>query len=130
MPLTFPPKAMVSLGVLTIAIAACSPGGGSIPVSTTHPVRQDLTSWISSNGKVEPIEPHVIQSQLTTFILKVSVGPGQAVKRGQILMTLDSKDLESELARLKGELITAEDEAKIAAAGGSPEELAQLQSEL
>lgn len=52
------------------------------------------------------------------------------MKRGQVLMTLDAKDLESELSRVKGELVTAEDEHRIAAAGGSPDELAQLQSDL
>jgi HlyD family secretion protein len=89
-----------------------------------------LASFLSSNGKVEPVEPFVLQSQLTTFVQKVVVRQGETVKRGQLLMSLDAKDLESELARARGELVTAEDERKTAAAGGAPDELAQLQNDL
>jgi len=130
MPMNFPQKALLWFGVLAILVSSCGRNGAGVPVTTTQAKRQDLTSWISSNGKVEPVEPHVIQSQLTTFIQKVSVKQGDTVKRGQLLMTLDAKDLESELSRVRGELVTAEDEHRIATAGGSPDELAQLQSDL
>ena len=123
-------RALLSFGLLAVFLPSCAREGTGIPITTTHATRQSLTSWISSNGKVEPIEPHVIQSQLTTFIQTVSVKQGDKVKRGQVLMTLDAKDLESELSRVKGELVTAEDEHRIASAGGSPDELAQLQSDL
>ena len=128
--MNFPQKALLWFGLLAILVSSCARKGTGVPVTTTQAKRQDLTSWISSNGKVEPVEPHVIQSQLTTFIQTVSVKQGDTVKRGQLLMTLDAKDLESELSRVKGELVTAEDEHRIAAAGGSPDELAQLQSDL
>src|SRR5262245_52025749 len=129
--MNFPPKPLLLLVFAVVMLASCAPEGGrAIGVSTTHAVRQNLASWISSNGKVEPVEPYVLQSQLTTFIQTVSVRQGQTVKRGQLLMSLDAKDLESELARAKGELVTAEDERKTAVSGGSPEELAQLQTDL
>jgi HlyD family secretion protein len=129
--MNFPEKLLISLGIVAVTFVSCArPGGRPIGVSTTRAVRQNLTSWIPSNGKVEPVEPHVLQSQLTTFVQTVSVREGQTVKRGQLLMLLDAKDLESELARAKGELVTAEDEHRVAATGGSPEELAQLQSDL
>jgi HlyD family secretion protein len=128
--MNFPQKALLWFGLLAILVSSCARKGTAVPVTTTQAKRQDLTSWISSNGKVEPVEPHVIQSQLTTFIQTVSVKQGDTVKRGQLLMTLDAKDLESELSRVRGELVTAEDEHRIATAGGSPDELAQLQSDL
>ena len=55
---------------------------------------------------------------------------GDTVRRGQILFTLNAKDLESDLARARGELFAAEDERRIASSGGSPDELAQLQNDL
>jgi HlyD family secretion protein len=129
--MNFPPKPLLSLAFAVVTLVSCAPEGGrAIGVSTTHAVRQNLTAWISSNGKVEPVDPYLLQSQLTTFIQTVSVRQGQNVRRGQLLMSLDAKDLESELARAKGELVTAEDERKTALAGGSPEGLAQLQSDL
>jgi HlyD family secretion protein len=122
---------LLSLGVLVFLLAAAR-GGRDRPVSvsTTHAVRQNLTSWIMTNGKVEPVEPHAIQSQLTTFLETVAVKEGQTVSRGQVLMTLDARDLRSEIAHTREQLVAAEDERKIAAGGGSPAEIAQLDSDL
>src|SRR5207302_2682332 len=75
-------------------------------------------------------ELHIIQSQLTTFIETVPVKEGQTVGRGQILMTLDAKDLASDLAHMREQLVAAEDERKTAVGGGSPDEIAQLNSDL
>lgn len=99
-------------------------------VSTTHAVRQNLTSWISSNGKIEPITPRVVQSPLAAFIESVPVKQGQVVRSGQVLFMLNAKDLEGELARIRGDLFAAEDEYKVAAGGGSRQELAQLENDL
>jgi HlyD family secretion protein len=123
-------KALWLLGFVAIAVSGCDRAGRPAAVSTTRPVRQSLASWVSSNGKVEPVDPYIVQSQLTTFIEKVSVKQGDKVARGQTLLTLDAKDLESELAKAKGELFTAEDERKTASNGGPPEELVQIQSDL
>jgi HlyD family secretion protein len=123
---------LILAGLVTVVFILAARGGRDRPttVSTTHPVRQNLSSWIPTNGKVEPIEPHIIQSQLTTFIETVPVKEGQTVGRGQILMTLDAKDLASDLAHMKEQLVAAEDERKTALSGGSPDEIAQLNSDL
>src|SRR5215468_579676 len=102
MVLIFPKKGLLLPTVLSFILVSCVRGASPVSISTTRPVRQNLTSWISSNGKVEPVEPFVIQSQLTTFVAKVLIKQGDIVRHGQILMTLDAQDLESELARVKG----------------------------
>jgi len=53
------------------------------------PVRENLVASVSSNGKVEPISPYVMRAQLDTFVEKVHVLEGQAVKKGQLLLELD-----------------------------------------
>jgi len=123
---------LVLLGgvALVFVLAARSGRDRATVVSTTHAVRQNLSSWIPTNGKVEPVEPHIIQSQLTTFIETVPVREGQTVGRGQLLMTLDAKDLASELAHMREQHVAAEDERKTALSGGSPDEIAQLNSDL
>src|SRR2546427_9337001 len=52
-------------------------------ISAVTPIRENLVSSISSNGKVEPIAPYVMRAQLDTFVLKVSVHEGQTVRKGQ-----------------------------------------------
>src|SRR5882762_9607809 len=121
---------LLSFGVLLFVLAARGGRDRPVTVSTTHAARQNLGSWIMTNGKVEPVEPHPIQSQLTTFIETVAVKEGQMVSRGQVLMTLDARDLRSEIAHTREQLVAAEDERRIAAGGGSPEEIAQLDSDL
>src|SRR6266478_10047965 len=105
---------LLSLGVLVFVLAARGGRDRPVTVSTTHAARQNLSSWITTNGKVEPVEPYPIQSQLTTFLETVSVKEGQTVSRGQVLMTLDARDLRSEIAHTREQLIAAEDEQRIA----------------
>jgi len=121
---------LLSLGVLVLLLAAREGRDRPISIATTHAVRQNLISWIPTNGKVEPVEPRIIQAPLTTFIEAVAVKEGQRVDRGQLLMTLDAKDLKTELAHMREQLVAAENERKIAVTGGSPEEIAQLESDL
>src|SRR2546428_9957982 len=121
---------LLGLGVLICVLAAREGRDRPISISATHATRQNLSSWITTNGKVEPVEPHIVQSQLTTFIESIAVKEGQNVNRGQLLMTLDAKDLKTELAHMREQLVAAENERKIAAGGGSPEEIAQLDSDL
>ena len=121
---------LLALGILVFVLAARGGRDRPVTVSTTRAMRHNLSSWIATNGKVEPIDPHIIQSQLTTFIETVAVKEGQTVSHGQVLVTLDGKDLRTDLAHMKEQLVAAEDERKIADAGGAPEELAQLDSDL
>ena len=121
---------LLGLGALVFVLAARGGRDRPITVSTTHPVRRNLSSWIATNGKIEPIDPQIIQSQLTTFIETVRVKEGQNVFRGQLLMTLDAKDVNSELVHMREQLLAAEDERKVAQGGGSPDEIAQLEADL
>jgi HlyD family secretion protein len=123
---------LILLGVVAIAFVLAARGvrDNVVAVSTTRASRHDLSSWIATNGKVEPIEPHVIQAQLTTFIDSVSVKEGQTVGRGQTLMQVDARDLTTELARMKEQLVAAQDDRRVGLAGGSPDEIAQLDNDL
>src|SRR5207249_3882209 len=121
---------LLGVGVLVFVLAARGGKDRPITISSTHATRQNLSSWVTTNGKIEPVEPHIIQAQLTTFIESVAVREGQSVNRGRFLMALDAKDLKTELAHMREQLVGAENERKIAVGGGSPEEIAQLDSDL
>jgi len=121
---------LAAVAILVFAIAAGPGRDRPMKVSGTRPVRQSLSWSITSNGKVEPVEPHVIQAQITTFIEKVSVKEGQTVSRGKTLLTLDATESRSELAHMKELLVAAEDERRVALSGGAPDEIAQLENDL
>ena len=107
------PVLLLALGTIAVIVALGAHSGRDrgIEVSTTRPVKQDLSSWISSNGKVEPIEPHILQAQLTAFIEKVSIKEGQTVSAGQTLATLDTRDLRTDLTHAREQLSAKESEA-------------------
>src|SRR5262245_22179175 len=134
MPLTSSriPQALLVLGALAIlglALSARS-GGDAVPISTARVVRQNISSFITTNGKVEPIDPSIIQAQLTTFVDSRLVKEGQPVSRGQLLLTLDATEARSELARMREQLVAAQYERRMATSGGSPDDRAELGAEL
>jgi len=99
-------------------------------ISAVTPVRENLISSISSNGKVEPISPYVMRAELDTFVEKVYVSEGQQVKKGQLLMELDVKDAAAQLAETHGKLPQAQDDLRVARAGGKPDQAAKVAGDL
>lgn len=93
-------------------------------------VRQNLTATISSNGKVEPIQPFVIRAQYPTFVEHVSATEGQSVVRNQPLLTLASADIHAELAQARAELVAAQEDLRAARAGGPPDQVADLAGDI
>jgi len=99
-------------------------------ISAVTPVRQHLISSISSNGKVEPIAPSVIRAQLDTFVEKVAVVEGQAVKKGQLLLQLNVRDATAQLADARSKLLRAEYDLGAAKGGGRSDEAAKTEGAL
>jgi HlyD family secretion protein len=99
-------------------------------ISAVTPIRQHLISSISSNGKVEPISPSVMRAQLDTFVEKVGVVEGQAVKKGQLLLQLNVRDAAAQLAEARSKLLSAEDDLHAAKAGGRSDAAAKSEGAL
>src|SRR5438270_7814785 len=116
--------------VLVIGLIKLSGRKPAPKISAVTPVRENLISSISSNGKVEPISPYVMRAELDTFLEKVYVSEGQQVKKGQLLMELDVKDAAARLAETRGKLLKAEDDLRAAKAGGRPDEVAKVLGDL
>ena len=119
--------AALVLLVVLVKLSGRQPVAG---ISAARAVRKDLNATITSNGKVEPITPYALRAQLATFVEQVFVVEGQAVKRGQLLLTLHADEARAELARAREQRVAAQDELRAARAGGSAAELAQLESDL
>ena len=99
-------------------------------ISAVTPVRENLISSISSNGKVEPLAPYVMRAQLDTLVEKVNVSEGQQVKRGQLLMELDVKDAAARLSGTRAKLLQAQEDLRAARAGGKADEAAKVVGDL
>jgi HlyD family secretion protein len=99
-------------------------------ISAVTPVRENLISSISSNGKVEPIAPYVMRAELDTFVEKVYASEGQQVKKGQLLLELDVKEAAARLAETRAKLLQAQDDLRAAKAGGKADDAAKVLGDL
>jgi HlyD family secretion protein len=121
---------LVLAAIVAFALVRLSGRQPVAKISAVTPVRENLVSSISSNGKVEPIAPFVVRAQLDTFVEKVSVVEGQAVKKGQLLLELNVKDATAQLADARSKLLRAEDDLRAATAGGRSDEAAKTEGQL
>ena len=99
-------------------------------ISAVTPRRENLISSISSNGKVEPIAPYVMRAQLDTFVEKIRVVEGQAVRKGQLLLELNVKGAMAQLDEARGRLLKAKNDLQAALAGGKADDAARVSGDL
>ena len=99
-------------------------------ISAVTQARENIIASISSNGKVEPISPFVMRAQLDTFVERIRVVEGQAVKKGQALLELNVKDAEAQLAQARSKLLQAQNDLRVANGGGKPDAAAQAAGSL
>ena len=117
-------------GALAYVLVGLS-GRKPVPkISAVTPMRENLVSSISSNGKVEPISPYVMRAQLDTFVEKVRATEGQTVKRGRVILQLDVKDVAAKLSEAKGKLLRAQEDLRAARAGGRTDDAARVAGDL
>lgn len=117
-------------GILAFFLIRASGKQPVAKISAMQPVREDIVSSISSNGKVEPISPTVIRAQSDTFIDRLHISEGQNVKKGQLLLELNVKEAAAQLAQAKSRLLRAEDDYRAARAGGRADEAARITGDL
>jgi len=121
----------LALAVVLAYVGVELSGRKPVPkISAVTPMRENLVSSITSNGKVEPISPFVMRAQLDTFVEKVRATEGQTVKKGQVILELDVKDAAAKLAEAKGKLLKAQDDLRAAKAGGKTDEAARVAGDL
>lgn len=117
-------------GVVAFGLISVSGRQPVAKISAVMPKRENLVSSIHSNGKVEPITPYTMRAQLDTFVEKVAVVEGQAVKKGQLLLQLNVKDAEAQQAEARAKLLRAQDDLRAARAGGRADEAARVTGDL
>jgi len=121
---------LVLAGIVAYALVRLTGRQPVAKISAVTPVRENLISSISSNGKVEPIAPFVMRAQLDTFVEKISAVEGQQVKKGRLLLELNVKDAQAQLADARSKLLRAEDDLRAAKAGGRSDEAAKTEGTL
>jgi HlyD family secretion protein len=116
--------------LLTGVLVFLSGRGGTARVAVADVERQNLSSMVSSNGKVEPVTPASFRAGFSTFVIKVYAVEGQQVRRGQELYLLDDAAARAQLADARADLAAQQEALRVAKAGGHAGQVAQAAADL
>jgi HlyD family secretion protein len=101
-----------------------------IRISVVKPLLQNVSSSITTNGKVEPIRGFEAHAPLPVTVQKVLVREGAQVKAGQLLLVLDDARARGDLAAAQTRLKAAQSGYSNLMAGGNPQQLILRHAEL
>jgi HlyD family secretion protein len=122
--------AIVTIALILVLVVILTGRGHAPRVQVASITREDLVSAITSNGKVEPVSPDTARAEFSTFVTDVKATEGQAVRRGQLILTLDAADVRAQLSQARADLLAAKTDLQNGRGGGPPDEVAQLQGNL
>jgi HlyD family secretion protein len=115
---------------LTFLLVFWSGRTATARVMVANVVRENLSSIISTNGRVEPIMPQTFRARYPTFVQHTYVVEGQQVKRGQKLFDLDDTEVQAGLAQARADLASQEEALNVAKAGGYASQAAKATADL
>jgi len=75
--------------------------------STQTVARGNLTLTVTANGTIQPTRTISIGSELSGTVLKVNVDVNDSIKKGQVLVVLDTSKLKDQILRSKATLSAA-----------------------
>jgi len=102
-------------GLWTSDGAARSPAAAQVvPVEVATAERKPMPVRVESLGSVTPIASVAIKARVDTTIMAVHFRDGAAVKKGDLLFTLDGRAIEAQIAQTEG--MVARDRAQLAGA--------------
>ena len=116
--------------VLTAVLVFISGRESNARVIVADVVRQDLSSMVSTNGKVESIAPRTLRAGFATLVEKVYAVEGQPVKRGQLLFALDDEAARAELEHARADLAAEQEALRVAKSGGPADQAARIDADL
>ncbi len=89
--------------------------------STQAVARGDLTLTVTANGTIQPTRSINIGSELSGTVLKVNVDVNDRIKKGQVLVELDTAKLNDQILRSRAAVASAE--AQVAQTGATVAEV-------
>lgn len=101
------------IGTVALSSACASPSGqtaherAAVPVATATAELTELASTVEAGGIVRPRVTAFIASRVMAPIVEVRVRAGDRVRRGDVLVLLDSRDLRAEDARAQAAALSA-----------------------
>ncbi len=93
------------MALLLVAAAACRrEKEQTLPIETAGVTRRTIVSEATASGQVEPINVIEVKSKSSGQITEMTVETGSLVQKGQLLIQLDPRDVQQQLAQAEADL--------------------------
>ena len=126
-----------AIALIVVLAGAEARRRGSFPSATHRPqvqftkvTRETVTSTLSTNGKVEPIEWMAARAERSGIISRVLIHKGEQVRKGQPLVELDTRVANAELSKAEAAIQQARTEEQVLNQGGRIAERQQVDADL
>lgn len=108
-------NARIVAGVLSAALLASCGGSKQVAVEipTVAVERRDIVLDATASGTVEPINVVEVKSKSSGQITRMTVETGSIVNRGDLLVQLDTRDVQNQYDQAKADLDAAEARLKV-----------------
>jgi HlyD family secretion protein len=116
--------------LLVVALLYVNSRRPAARVAVVQVERENLSSSIATNGKVEPTSPFPLRAKFDGFVEQVAASEGQTVKSGQLLLVMDDRDVRAQLSEAQAQLAQQQDDLRAAQAGGRPDQAARIAGDL
>lgn len=93
--------------VIAFNLIACSGAPSPTPKPVTTPVAVKVTGKVVAEGKVVPVKSAALSFQTSGTVAQVPVNVGDKVDAGKVLVSLDTKQLDLQLAQAEANLAAA-----------------------
>ena len=92
--------------------------------------RENISSLVSTNGKVEPVESGQARAERSGAVKRILIQHGQRVEAGQTLVELDASDAQAELKTAEANQAAIRSELQVLAQGGRATDRAGIDTAL
>lgn len=111
------PRFIAALGALLLVTTACKPKKEqAAPPQVVAVERRTITIDASATGVVEPINVVEVKSKASGLITKMTVETGDMVKPGDLLVQVDTRDVQNQYDQSMADLKSAQARMEVSAA--------------
>jgi HlyD family secretion protein len=108
-------RVFVSALAATVLLGACSePEVTQAPIAEVAVERRDIIVDAQATGTVEPIEIVEVKSQASGLVLQMPVETGTNVQPGDLIVQIDTRDLQNQLDQAQADLRSSEASLEVA----------------
>ena len=109
-------RKLIALATLALGSACASKDQKAVPVSTVPVTRRDIVIDAQATGVVEPIFVVEVKSKAGGQIVKLPVETGTVVKPGDLLVQIETRDVQNQYDQVDAQLSAARSKLEVSTA--------------